>query len=128
MKQSRMRLPMALVAVFAYLVSFAAVPVAQANLLGTEVMIQSDARAARVAHVRDLLAQEQIAAQMVALGVDPAAAQARVASLTDAELASLEGKLENLPAGGGVLAVIGIVFLVLLVLELVGAINLFNRL
>ena len=35
--------------------------------------------------------------------------------------------LENLPAGGSVLAVVGIVFIVLLILELVGVIDIFNK-
>ena len=35
---------------------------------------------------------------------------------------------ETLPAGGNVFVVVGIVFLVLLVLELLGAINIFNKL
>ena len=34
---------------------------------------------------------------------------------------------KNLPAGGDVIAVIGVVFLVLLILELVGVTNVFNR-
>lgn len=128
MKPQPLRLPTALLAVFAYLVMFAYVPAAQAGMIGTRAALDSGARAERVAHVRDLMGQERVTEQMVALGVDPAAAQARVASLTDAELAQIEGQLESLPAGGDALAVLGIVFLVLLVLEIVGAINLFNRL
>lgn len=128
MKPQRLRLPTALLSVCAYLVMFAYVPAAQAGMIGTQAALDSDARAERVAHVRDLLDQERVTEQMVALGVDPAAAQARVASLTDTELAQIEGRLESLPAGGDALAVLGIVFLVLLVLEIVGAINLFNRL
>lgn len=128
MKKSRLRLPVALVVVFAYLGCFAAVPVAQAEILGTRMLLEQQARAQRVDHVRALLAQEQVSAQMIALGVDPAQAHSRVARLTNAELLQMEGQLEALPAGGGVLAVIGVVFLVLLILELVGAINLFTRL
>lgn len=128
MSSTNKRLPIALLAVFAYLGAFAHIPAAHAGMIGTQIALQSQSRAEQVAHVRDLLSQENVVAQMVALGVDPDAAQARVASLTDAQLAQVAGKLESLPAGAGALAVIGVVFLVLLVLELVGAINLFNRL
>ena len=63
---------------------------------------------------------------MVALGVDPLDAQARVAALTDSELQTLDRQIGELPAGGDVLAVIGVVFIVLLILELVGVINIFK--
>jgi len=57
-----------------------------------------------------------------------AAAQARVAALSDAELAQLEGRLQQLPAGGGALGVIGAVFLVLIILEITGVIDVFKKL
>lgn len=115
-----------LAATFAFVCSIVFVPVAQANIISTETMLHQQQHAQRVAHVRALLAQKRIAKQMVALGVDPSEVQARVASLTDEQLIKLENHLTDLPAGGGVLAVLGVVFVVLLALELVGAINLFN--
>lgn len=124
---SHWRSPLALLAVFAYLLSFMALPAAQADMIGTRAALDADARAERVAEVQRLLSQDRIEAQMVALGVDPAAAKARVAGLNDTELARLQGELEDLPAAGDALAVIGVVFLVLLILELVGAIDLFKR-
>jgi hypothetical protein len=63
----------------------------------------------------------------VRLGVDPAAASERVASLSDEELASVAGKLDALPAGGDFFAVVGIVFVVLLILELTGVIHIFKK-
>jgi hypothetical protein len=60
----------------------------------------------------------------VALGVDPAEARARVAALTDDELAQVAGRLDALPAGGdglGVVLGVGlVVFLVLLVTDILG--------
>jgi hypothetical protein len=52
----------------------------------------------------------------------------RVARLTDEELALLAGQFDELPAGGiGIFEVLGITFLVLLVLELTGVINIFQK-
>ncbi|MDN5862383.1 MAG: PA2779 family protein [Salinisphaera sp.] len=127
MKKPCPRFSIALLMACAYLGSFAFVPLARAQVLGTSVYLQQQTRADRINHVRALLAQEQVEQQMVALGVDPALAQSRVASLTDDQLAQIEGRLSELPAGAGVLTVLGVVFLVLLVLELVGLINLFNK-
>ena len=62
------------------------------------------------------------------MGVNPSDAALRVASLNDQELATVANRLDQLPAGGdGVLAVIGIVFLVLLILELTGVIDIFKK-
>ena len=66
-------------------------------------------------------------AQFVALGVDPAQVETRVAALTDSELRTLAGQIAEAPAGADALAVIGIVFLVLLILEAVGVIDIFKK-
>jgi hypothetical protein len=51
-----------------------------------------------------------------------------VASLTDQELADVARNLDTLPAGGdGVVVVLGIVFIVLLILEWTGVIDIFKR-
>jgi len=60
------------------------------------------------------------------MGVDATHVDSRVAAMTDAELRSLAGEIENLPAGADALAVIGIVFLVLLILEAVGVLDIFK--
>ena len=63
----------------------------------------------------------------VALGVDPAKVESRVAALTDGELRALADKVNDAPAGGDALAVVGIVFIVLLILEAVGVIDIFKK-
>jgi len=45
----------------------------------------------------------------------------------DFELRSLADRMEQMPAGGDALAVIGIVFVVLIILELVGVIDIFKK-
>ncbi len=57
----------------------------------------------------------------------PAQVESRVAALTDSELRTLAGQMADLPAGADALAVIGIVFLVLLILEAVGVIDIFKK-
>ena len=51
----------------------------------------------------------------------------RIAALTDQELEQLAADLESLPAGGSLLGVAGVVFIVLLILELVGVIDIFKK-
>jgi len=101
--------------------------VAQAGLIGTLQVVEAGARAQDLATVGAALAREQVREQFVALGVDPAVVESRVAALTDSELRMLAGKVAEAPAGADALAVIGIVFLVLLILEAVGVIDIFKK-
>lgn len=100
--------------------------IAHATLITTQQAVAVDARAQQEAQVRDALAREDVSRMMVEMGVDPADVDSRIASLSDAELAELHGQVEQLPAGG-VLAVLGVVLIVLIVLELTGAIDIFKR-
>ena len=100
--------------------------VAQAGVIGTLQAVESQHRAADLAVVNSALAREQVRAELGTMGVDATAVEARLGAMTDAELRSLAGEIENLPAGGDALAVIGIVFLVLLILEAVGVLDIFK--
>jgi len=84
-------------------------------------------RRATLDEIDAVLARAEIRRELERLGVDPAETSARVAALSDAELMELADNLENLPAGGSLLGVIGIVFVVLLILELVGVIDIFKK-
>lgn len=100
---------------------------AAAGIVGTADAVaavqQQDHRNA----VQDVLARADVRAQMVGLGVDPAEVEARIAALTDAEVATLASRLEGAPAGGDALAVVGIVFVVLMILEFTGVIDIFKK-
>jgi len=95
--------------------------------IGTQTLIQLEDRQARVDRLQALFVRADVRDALVALGVAPEDAQARVATLTEEELQLLEQQMDSLPAGGnGVLVVIGVVFLVLIILELVGVTNVFT--
>lgn len=101
------------------------IPAVQAGMIRTDEYAAAQERDERLSRVQDFLAEERVAAQFEALGVDAEQAAERVAALTDAELAQLDSQLDELPAGAGVLTVLGILFVVILVLELVGITNIF---
>lgn len=109
------------------LLNLSSPPVAQAALVGTLQAVESGTRSLDLEKVNAALARDQVRDQMVALGVDPTVVDARVARLTDSELRSLAERMDQMPAGGDALAVIGIVFLVLIILELVGVIDIFKK-
>ena len=99
-----------------------------AAVVGTQQAIAVENRAAQIADAEAKLAREDVRQAMIALGVDPAQARTRVSSLSDEELSRLNGQLDSLPAGGTeVLVIIGIVFLVLLILEVTGIVDIFSK-
>ncbi len=102
-------------------------PTALAGLIQTADAIAAEDRSAARQQLNDALAREDVQRQLVQLGIEPDAAQQRIAALTDTEIAQLRQHLHALPAGAGVLEVIGVVFVVLLILELVGVTNIFSK-
>lgn len=109
------------------IISMGFAQVAHAGVVGTKTVAAKTERAAQVERVRSLMASDQVRAQLVALGVDHEQAMERVSSLTDDELAQLHGHMAEMPAGAGVIEVVGIVFIVLLILELTGVIDIFKK-
>ena len=101
--------------------------VVQAQIIGTLEAIESQQRTRDLETVSSALAREEVREQMAALGVDAQQIDTRLAAMTDSELRQLAGEIESMPAGGDALAVICIVFLVLLILEAVGVIDIFKK-
>lgn len=76
--------------------------------------------------VMGFLAREDVARQLVRLGVDPAAAQARVQALTDTEVARIDQHLDQLPAGGSsVIGALVFIFVLLLITDILGLTKVF---
>jgi hypothetical protein len=101
---------------------------ASAGIIGTADAIATAQQQSDLAVVRGALARAEVRDQMVKLGVDPAQVDGRLAALTPSELSKLAGDIQQAPAGGdSALAILGIVFLVLLVLELTGTIDIFKK-
>lgn len=101
--------------------------VAEAGIIATGTAMASVDRDAGLAKVRAGLARAEVRDRLVTLGVEPAQVEGRLAALTDAELDMLAQRFDQAPAGGDLLAVIGIVFLVLLLLEYTGTIDVFKK-
>lgn len=103
-------------------------PVAQAAAISTETILSQQPLSTQV-ELQSILARKDVRTKLISLGVSPEYADRRIAALTDHELSQIQQKIGELPAGGSsALAVLGAVFLVLLVLELVGVTNVFSKL
>lgn len=102
---------------------------AQAALVGTgQTHVQSEGESTR-AQLHLLLAREDVRKQLESWGIDPAEAQARIDSLTEAELAEFSRQMGEQPAGSGKVVVVAvvslIVFLVLLWTDIMGYTDIF---
>ncbi len=111
------------------LLSFASTATIQpafAALLSTQDLIAMERQTATINALEQALAREDVRAQLLDMGVSPDEVQARIAALSPSELASLNQRIAELPAGAGAIGVLGVVFLVLLVLELLGVTDVFK--
>lgn len=99
---------------------------APAGMIGTGYLIDNEARAASLSRMEVLLARDDVAQQLASLGVNQETIVERLNGLSSAELLELEGQINDQVAGGDALALIGAVFLVLLILELVGVTDIFK--
>ena len=99
---------------------------APAGMIGTAYLLDAESRAASLSRIELVLARQDVGRQLEALGVEKAMIMERLGGLSNAELLELEGQLDSQVAGGDILALIGAVFVVLLILELVGVTNIFK--
>ena len=89
-------------------------------------MLPTDAANPARARVLTVLERSDVQAQLQAKGVSQADVKARVAAMSDDEVAQLAGQIDSLPAGGSdVLTIILVAFLVLLILDLLGVTHIF---
>ena len=87
-----------------------------AGMVGTDAVLASPDRE-RIARFLD---REDVGQQLQAQGVSAFDLKGRVAALTDEEAAQLAAHMDSMPAGGSVLGVLLVVFLVLLLTDIMG--------
>ncbi len=93
---------------------------ALAAMIGTENMIDIARGQEAREYVNSMLVREDVQATLIAQGIDPQEAKARVDSLSDAEIVRLVDQIEQLPAGGdiGIISALIIILLLVLILRL----------
>ena len=100
-------------------------PAAHAGMVGTEAVVNAAQAQQDRKRLHSALSRDDVQAQLLARGVDPAQVQARVDSLTDEEMQTLATNMDQMPAGGSVVGALVLIFLVLLVTDLLGLTNVF---
>ena len=122
----RLTKPVGHLVIFSLLILCLPLPAAHAGMIGTEAVVNAAQVQQNRERLRDVFNRDDVKAQLLARGVDPAQVQARVDSLTDQEVQSLSGKLDELPAGGdSFLGALVFIFIVLLITDILGFTNIF---
>ena len=120
-------LRMAVVQSFAFaLISLGFVQASHAGFVGTQQVVDAEVRQEKMLELGRFMARADVAAELETLGVAPELVTARLANLTDQEIADLHDRVGDQVAGGDALALVGAVFLVLMILELVGVTDIFK--
>lgn len=97
----------------------------QAAMIGTGRALAADQGRIDRDRLASLLEREDLQRQLSALGVDLKDARERVAGLTDAEVARINQRIAELPAGGDVLGVILLIFIIFIITDAIGATDIF---
>jgi hypothetical protein len=98
---------------------------AQAAMVGTAQALAAEQGRLDRDELVSLLQREDLQRQLSALGVDVQHAKERVAALTDAEVARINQRLAELPAGGSALGVVLFIFIVFIITDALGVTDIF---
>lgn len=80
--------------------------------------------------IDNFLAKQEVQSKLLEFGVSAENVQARIATLTDEEIAQINEQIETMPAGGSaggaILGVLVFIFIVLLITDILGFTKVFN--
>ena len=100
-----------------------------AVMIGTETVLDSDRGREAREYIHQLLTRKNIQDALIAQGIDPREARARIDSLSIDELIRIADRIDQLPAGGGaiefLLVIILLGFIVLVITDLTGVTDVF---
>jgi len=113
-----------LVSVALLLLGFAQFSVA--GVVSSGDVVHAQMRGERIAKIEALLAEAEVAEQLTELGVSTELVLSRVQNMTDAELLDLANGIDEQIAGADIVGTVGVVFIVLIILELVGVTDIFK--
>ncbi len=101
-------------------------PLAQASMITTGEALQVQQEDHDRSRLQALLNQQELQQQLAAHGLDPAVAAQRINSMTAEEVAMLNARLDELPAGEGIIGLVALFFIVFIITDALGATDLFT--
>ena len=97
----------------------------QAAVIGNDQIVNQGLSNQTRDGLQRLFEQETAQQQLQEWGVNPDQIQSRIARLTDAELARINQQVNDLHAGGDVLGILLVIFLVFVITDIFGATDIF---
>jgi hypothetical protein len=82
---------------------------------------QTDARQSLL----QTLKRDEVQQQLLSLGVSPVEVESRIQHMSHAEISQLNQRIDELPAGSGVLGAVVFIFVVFVVTDVIGATDIF---
>ena len=98
---------------------------AQAALVTNEQVINHAQSMNAKSELLQSINRSEIKEQLIAMGVSPTDIENRVNMMTAEEIALLNRHIDELPAGGDILGIILIVFIVFVITDVIGATDIF---
>ena len=98
---------------------------AQAAMVDNTRIISEQQAALDRAAILAMLDQDIAVQQLESWGVEPGMARARINRLTAQELADINGQLDELRAGGDILGILLVIFIVFVITDVLGATDIF---
>lgn len=100
---------------------------AMADMVGTaELTMQAELQMQRD-DVRNFIARDDVRAAMLDYGVNVADVDARIDNLSSSELLQIQNQFADLPAGGDILGIVVGIILIFILLDVLGATDVFPR-
>ena len=88
---------------------------AQAAMVSTSEILADSNRAVLLEN----LERKDVQQQLIEMGVDPQSAIKRVESMSDEEVAEINGQLETLPAGAGRISTVELLLIIIIIILLI---------
>ena len=98
---------------------------AEAAMIGNQQIISQNQSQQTRDSLQQLFEQQAAQQQLQAWGVNPDQVKSRIDSLTDVELARINQQVNDLHAGGDVLGILLVIFLVFVITDIIGATDIF---
>lgn len=100
--------------------SFATAAVIDTPQMISEQQLQSDK-----ADMKQALAKSEVKDRLLALGVSPADVEQRIDAMSAGELAMLQDKMDEMPAGSGALGLLALLVLIFFITDIIGVTDIF---
>lgn len=97
----------------------------QAAMVSNQQIIHAAEETSARQSLMQTLQREQVQQQLISLGVSPADVESRIQHMSYAEISQLNQRIDELPAGSGVLGAVVFIFVVFVVTDVIGATDVF---